>query len=304
MAFAKTVVGIVEPVVGSSFTEENSSFVCEDLEMAFMDMGCTIVSRSAVKQLMTDIGATTSSDLLNLNLSQKTKLRQFKDAEYLIVPILRKLGTKITLLLKAVATSTGDVEQERMARISGNSLDDISDNLRYMIVAARSPVALLTPAFKMEDPPAFLIGSLNTWVRSALLDNGINVANITHFQPEDLMATTDQEYAALGRKLRVRYLIQMEIVDFDVKAIQSSVSIAGGRRITYKYHGSIVARMKVVDANDGSIMKEEGLVYDNALGSSSDAPPENFRDIYGEHMVTEMVKKFVVPRLVSIPGVK
>jgi serine/threonine protein kinase len=304
MSFAKAVVGIMEPVVGSSFTEDDSLFVYEDLRMAFMDMGCTVMSRSGMEQLLTDIGAATSSDLLNLSLSQKAKLGKFKDVEYLIVPILRKLGTKVTLLLKAVAASTGEEVQERMIRIRGNSLDEISDSLRNMIVATRIRVALLTPVFKMVDPPTYLVGSFNTWVRLALLGSGIYVASATHFQPEDLVATTDQDYAVLGRKLHVRYLIQMEIADFGIKVLRSSVSSAGGRLVRYKYNGSIVARMKMVDANDGSIIKEEVLVYDTAPGSSNDAPPENFRDIYGKQMVAELVEKLVVPRLVSIPGIR
>ncbi len=304
MAFAKSVVGVVEPVAGSSLTEENSSFVRDDLEMAFGDMGCKVLSRSGVKQLLTDIGATTSSDLMDLNLSQKAKLSQCQRVEYLIVPILRKLGTKITLLLQAVATSTGEVEQERMVRISGNSLDEISDRVRHMIVAARARVALLTSAFTMEDTPPFLIDSFNTWVRLELLVSGINVANMTHFQPEALLAATVQEYVALGRKLRVRYLIQMEIVDFDVKVLRSSVSIADRRLVKYKYNGYILARMKVVDANDGTTLDVLSIKWDKDLGSSKDVPPENFRDIYGKQMVTEMVKDVVVPHLVSIPGVK
>ena len=172
-------IGIAEPAVGSSFSQDDALAIWDELEACFKSKEYTLISRAALKQMMTEIGLTTSSDLLNMNATQKAKLGQIEGIKYLIVPSLRKLGTRITLSLKTVESSTGEVDQERTATLKATSLDDIADKLESALedmlkdkggtTVAKSSMAcaLLTPVIKMAAPPAYLQGDFNTWVQSA-----------------------------------------------------------------------------------------------------------------------------------------
>ena len=100
-------IGIAEPAVGSTFSQDDALAVWDELEASFKSKEYTLISRSALKQMMTEIGLTTSSDLLNMNSSQKAKLGQIEGIKYLIVPSLRKLGSRITLSLTTVESTFG-----------------------------------------------------------------------------------------------------------------------------------------------------------------------------------------------------
>ena len=53
------------------------------LESSIQSDEYKLISRGALKQMMTEIGLTTSSDLVNLNSSQKAKLGQIETVKYL-----------------------------------------------------------------------------------------------------------------------------------------------------------------------------------------------------------------------------
>ncbi len=310
-------IGIAEPAVSSNFSHDDALAIWDELEACFKSKEYTLISRSALKQMMTEIGLATSSDLLNMNAAQKAKLGQIEGIKYLIVPSLRKLGTRITLNLKTVESSTGEVDQERTATLKATSLDDIADKLESALedmlkdkggtTVAKSSMAcaLLTPVIRMANPPTYLKGDFNTWVQSAMLANGIklaNLADVSRFQTAGLTEMTDQDYAVLGRKLRVRYLIQTEITNFDIAATPWSSPETGAQG--YFYNGTISARMKVVNANDGSLVDAVPIEFNKNLGRSNGPQPAMFGDTYGKQMIAEIVTQVVVPRLAVIPGIK
>ena len=327
-------IGIAEPAVGSSFSQDDALAIWDELEACFKSKEYTLISRAALKQMMTEIGLTTSSDLLNMNATQKAKLGQIEGIKYLIVPSLRKLGTRITLSLKTVESSTGEVDQERTATLKATSLDDIADKLESALedmlkdkggtTVAKSSMAcaLLTPVIKMAAPPTYLRDDFNTWVQSALLANGIRSANCAWLRPEMLVGSfnvtnitdesrfqatgqtemKDQDYIVLGQKLRVRYLIQTEITNFEITATPWSSLKTGAQG--YFYHGMISARMKVVDANDGSLKDSVPIEWSKDLGRSTGPQPAMFGDTYGKQMIAEIVTQVVEPRLAVILGLK
>lgn len=316
-ATAADKVGIAEPAVGSTFSHDDALAIWDELEASFKSKEYTLISRAALKQMMTEIGLVTSSDLLNMNATQKAKLGQIEGIKYLIVPSMRKLGTRITLTLKTVESSTGEVDQERTAVLKETSLDEISDKLESAlndmladkggttVARASMACALLTPVIKMATPPSYLQGDFNTWVQSAMLANGIklaNLADVTRFQMAGLTEMTDQDYAVLGRKLRVRYLIQTEITNFEITATPWSSPETGAQG--YFYNGVVSARMKVVDANDGSLRDAVPIEWNKNLGRSNGPLPAMFADTYGKQMIAEIVTQVVVPRLAVIPGIK
>ena len=177
--------------MGSQFSKDDALAIWDELEASFHSKEYTLISRAALQQIMTEIGLVTSSDLLNMNETQKARLGQLKGVKYLIVPSLRKLGTRITLALKTVDASTGEVDQERTATLKATSLDEIADKLESAlddmlrndkngttVAKSSKKCALLTPVIKMAQAPSYLQGDFNTWMQSALLSKGIQLANL------------------------------------------------------------------------------------------------------------------------------
>ena len=310
-SFARTLVGIAEPIVGSSLTEDDARVVWDELEASFHRSDYVLISRAALKQMMTEIGLTTSSDLLNMNSSQKAKLGQIEGIKYLIVPSLRKLGTRITLALKTVESSTGEVDQERSATLKATSLDEISDKLEVTladmlrndkngttVAKSSKKCALLAPVIKMAQAPGYLQGGFNTWMQSALLSKGFqlaDLADVSRFQKADPTEMTDRGCAVLGRELRVACLIQFEITDFAI--INSSwTSYETGVRC-HSYSGRFRVRMKVMDANDGSLVDACPVVYDSFLGKTVNGMPPPPIESWAEQMIMKPVMEQIAPRL-------
>ncbi len=310
-SFARSKVGIVEPIAGSSLTEDDALAIWEDLEATFHSSDYTLLSRAALKQMMTEIGLTTSSDLLNMNASQKAKLGQIKGIKYLIVPLLRKLGTRITLTLKTVEASTGEVDQGRSATLKATSLDEISDKLEVTladmlrddkngtpVAKSSKKCALLTPVIKMAQAPDYLQGGFTTWMQSALLSKGIqlaDLADVSRFQKADPTEMTDRDCAVLGRELRVDCLILFEITDFAIFDIPWTSPKTGASG--HSYSGRFRARMKVRDVNDGSLVDACPVVYDSFLGKTVNGMTPPPVETWAEQMIMKPVMEQIMPRL-------
>ena len=311
-------IGIAEPSVGSNFTKDDALAIWDELEASFHSSEYTLISRAALKQMMVEIGLSTSSDLLNMNATQKAKLGQLEGVKYLIVPSLRKLGTRITLALKTVESSTGEVDQERTATLKATSIDEIADKLEVTLndmlrsdkggtTVARSSktCALLAPRIVMASAPSYLEGDFNTWLQSALLGNGIrlaNLADVSRFQKANLTAMTDRDYAVLGRELRVRYLIETEITDFaiiDVPWASPETGMSG-----HDYSGRFRARLKVIDANTGELRDVCPIMWDKPIARAINGQAPALLTAYAEQMIAGAVNEVVLPRLVQIPGIK
>ena len=307
-------IGIAEPAVGSQFTKDDALAVWDELEASFHSKEYALISRAALKQMMTEIGLSTSSDLLNMNETQKARLGQLKGVKFLIVPSLRKLGSRITLALKTVDASTGEVDQERTATLKATSLDEIADKLESAlddmlrndkegttVAKSSKKCALLTPVIKMAQAPNYLQGDFNTWMQSALLSKGIqlaNLADVSRFQSAGLTEMTDQDYAVLGRKLRVACLIQFEITDFAIIDVPWSSPETGASG--HMYSGRFRARMKVVDANDGSLVDACPVVFDSALGKTTNGMPPPPVETWAEQMITRPIMELIAPRLEQV----
>jgi hypothetical protein len=311
VACAKDKIGIAEPSVGSQLTKDNALAIWDELEASFHSDEYALISRAAMKQIMTEIGFATSSDLLNMNSAQKAKLGKIEGIKYLIVPSLRKLGTRITLALKTVETSTGEVDQERSATLKATSLDEISDKLEVTLAdmlrndkngttVARSSkkCALLTPVIKMAQSPANLQGDFNTWMQSALLGSGIqlaNLADVSRFQKAGLTEMTDRDYAVLGRELRVACLIQFEITEFAVIDIPWAAPETGASG--HSFSGQFRARMKVVNANDGSLVDACPIMWTGDFGRTMNPVSPPPVSTYYEQIIMKSVMEVIVPRL-------
>jgi len=142
-------------------------------------------------------------------------------------------------------------------------------------------------------------------LQSALLANGVrlaNLADVSRFQTANLTEMTDQDYAVLGRKLRVKYLIQTEITDFAVIDVPWSSPETGMSGHTYS--GRFRARLKVIDANDGSLKDVCPIMWDKMIAQTVNGQAQGLISAYAEQMIAGAVNEVLMPRLVQIPGIK
>ena len=138
-------------------------------------------------------------------------------------------------------------------------------------------------------------------MQSALLSKGIqlaNLADVSRFQKAGLTEMTDRDYAVLGRELRVACLIQFEITDFAIIDIPWASPETGASG--HSYSGRFRARMKVIDANDGSLVDACPVVYDSFLGKTVNGIPPPPVETWAEQMIMKPVMELIAPRLEQV----
>ena len=66
------------------------------------------------------------------------------------------------------------------------------------------------------------------------------------------------------------------------------------------YSGRFRARMKVVDANDGSLVDACPVVFDSALGKTTNGMPPPPVETWAEQMITRPIMELIAPRLEQV----
>jgi len=231
-----------------------------------VDGGYDLVSRSALKSMMTEIGLTTSSDLMNLNSSQKARLGEIKTVKYLLVPTVSKFGSRINFSLIVVDASTGSVDPEKKASETFSSLDEMADKLKDtlaeiglgMAAKKRGISAILYPVVREPRAPGYVGEDFNVLLEATLLNNGARLQNL---QSVDRILRKNRigylnevepaMYRRIGELLRVDYLIQANITRFS--CVFNRVYIAVTRSYRDICTGNIEGNVRIVSAQTGAL---------------------------------------------------
>ena len=120
---------VAEPVNKGGIKTEDVEAIWSMLESS-IGGDYEVISRAALKQIMTEIGLTTSSDLMNLNSAQKARLGQIKTVKYLLVPTVGKFGSRITLSLSLMNSSTGSIDPDGSISKVFRNFDELADQLK------------------------------------------------------------------------------------------------------------------------------------------------------------------------------
>ena len=103
--FAADKLAVAEPVAKGGMKAEEIEAFWGMLETSVKSDEYKLITRGALKQMMTEIGLTTSSDLMNLNSSQKARLGQIETVKYILVSEIGKFGTRVNCTMKILDTS-------------------------------------------------------------------------------------------------------------------------------------------------------------------------------------------------------
>lgn len=302
---------VAQPVAKNAVTAGEIEMLWSILESCIDSEQYQLVSRAALQQIMTEIGLTDSSGLVNMNSKQKAQLGKLEGVKYILVCELGKFGSRLNCTMRIVDGTTGEIDSKRTANLRVKDLDELADKIEYTIDKLLSDgkilpeSALLTLDMKIAPVPAYLANEFNSRLESALLDNGIPLQNLQSVSKilkdnriGNLYELEPKMFRQIGELLEVQYLIQCRITRFDVVSTTYHVAETGasGKRTI----GYLDGNVRVVSAQDGKVM-----------GSVNFEHQLNFRDLgyqttkdwmaedYGKYLIKTVMNDQIVPKLLK-----
>lgn len=267
-----------------------------------------LVSRSALKQILTEIGLAENSGLANLNSTQKAKLGELKTVKYILVSNIGKFGSRLHLALMVLDASTGESLPDRKSVETADNLDELADKLPDMLAGiglgqrpkVRGLFAMLEPVCLEKDSPEFLRESFTSAMENALIEKGIRLRNLRTVVPllqknhiGSLDAADPAMYARVGKLLRVDSLIQPIITRFSTEIKQEY--IAASKRNVVRCIGTFDGSVRILSATTGELVAtipfRQKIDFDE-VASSEDTGDWTDED-YGRYMMENVLPQIV-----------
>ena len=315
-AFTADKLAIAEPVGKGGVRAQDIEAFWGILETSIHSNEYKLISRAALKQMMTEIGLTTSSDLVNLSSSQKAKLGQLETVKYILVSEIGKFGSRLNCTLKILDSSTGEIDQMRTTNLRVRDLDELADKIEATLQTLLSDSkqlqmsAILRPVIRVPGYPDYLAEDFNVLLENALMNNGLKLQNLQSVTKilrknhlDNLNELEPKMFVKVGQLLEVQNLIQATITRFEIARIPYHVEETGARG--FRYIGYIEGNIRVVSAQNGQV-----------LASIPFGERVNFRDLdhsmirdwvpsdYGKYMIRTVIPLNIVPELLKTPVLK
>lgn len=257
---------VAEPAAKGGIKSEEVEAIWNMLEASVNSDEYELVSRAALKQMLTEIGLTDSSGLVNLNSAQKAKLGELKTVKYLLISTVARFGSRLNLSLMVLDASTGEIDPGRKGSLTVNSLDELADKLNDTLqeiglrkaAAKRGISAILVPVVRVPGAPMYLGETFNVRLEAALLEQGIKLQNLQSVAKildknhiDNLYEAEPAMFVRIGELLRVDNLIQATFTRFscDVK----SEYIAVTRKTVVRRIGNLEGNVRIVSARTGEV---------------------------------------------------
>ena len=314
-AYAADKLAIAEPVGKGGVPAADIEAFWGILESSVQSDEYTLISRGALKQMMTEIGLTTSSDLVNLNSNQKARLGEVEGVKYILVSEIGKFGTRLNCTMRILDASTGEIDQARTANLRVADLDQLADQIESTLQTMLSDdknlktSALLTPIIKVSAP-AYLAEDFNVRLESSLMEKGLRLQNLQSvakiLKKNDLDNLNELEpkmYVKVGKLLEVEMLIQATITRFEIEKIAFNVAETGAKG--FRYIGHLEGSVRIVSARTGetlaSVPFEERVNFrDLPISMTRDWTVDD----YGKYLIKTIIPAEIIPALVNSPALK
>jgi hypothetical protein len=266
--------------------------------------GFELISRSALKQMLAEIGFTDTSGLTNPNSVQKAKLGEIKTVQYILISEVNRFGARYNVNLLLVDSSTGSINPDKRGSVTVNSFDEFSDKLPDTLremglgrpVALSGRAALLEPVIKQAGTPPYMRDQFNDRMQAALLENGIRLyqlQNIRRILSANNIAALDEAepamYARIGELLRADYLIQPVITTFATRIDRKFIKASN--RTVIKCIGDMNGSVKIVNAKTGDLLASipfrNRIDFADLDDDMTDWTPED----YGNYLIEATLKE-------------
>ena len=263
-AAAADKLAVAEPVGKGGVQADEIETFWGILETSIHSNEYKLISRGALKQMLTEIGLTTSSDLVNLNSAQKAKLGQLEGVKYILVSEIGRFGSRLNCTLKILDSSTGEIDQMRTANIRVADLDELADKIEAELDKLLSDEkslkrsAILTPVILVSGAPSYLAEDFNVRLEEKMIDQGIrlqslksvdkilrknNIGNLTEVEP--IM------FRKIANLIAVDYLVQARINRFSCDRKREYLELS--RSYVDRYLGNIEGNLRIMSGKDGEI---------------------------------------------------
>ena len=340
--FAADKLAIAEPVGKGGMKTEDIEAFWGILEASVKSDEYKLISRGALKQMLTEIGLTASSDLVNLNSAQKAKLGRLEGVKYILVAEIGKFGTKLNCTMKILDASTGEIDQARTHNLRCSDLDDLADKIEPALEDMLSRqkagygseevrVAMLAPrpAYRPHDTKSYINANgfrcqtytlshkdimldFNAGVKSAIVKQNIRLQYFTALdkflrkQNLDSIGEMDSyAYQKLGRELRVTYLIVVTIPRFEITVGEKYIAESGAVSKIYMTDIECLVEVRNVEKK-GDVVYQEIFADKQDLRRSVDrAALRNWTvDDCGKYAIFSLIQNQIVPWLGNIKEFK
>lgn len=308
--FGADKLAIAEPVGSGGVKAEDIETFWAILEASIQSDEYKLISRSALKQMMTEIGLTTSSDLVNLNSSQKAKLGQLETVKYILVAEIGKFGSRYNCTIKILESSTGEIDQQRTANLRVADFDELADKIEPTLQVLLSDEkksnvsAILYPSICIDNAPEYLASDFNVRLENALLNKGIHLQNLQSVAKilrknnlDNLNELEPKMFVKVGKLLEVETLIQATITRFKIFGKKYYVEETGASGI--RWIGNLEGNIRIISAQNGQVIAsvpfEESIRFRNL---DRDMTRDWTLEDYGKYLIKMVIPK-IVPELVK-----
>lgn len=315
-SFAADKLAIAEPIAKGGMKPQEIEAFWGILESSVKSDEYTLISRAALKQIMTEIGLTTSSDLMNLNSAQKAKLGQIATVKYILVSEVSKFGTRVNCTMRILDSSTGEIDQARRANLRTKDLDELADKIEATLQNMLSDnkqlqmSAILHPIVRLQKYPDYLVSDFNARLENALLNSGVKLQNLQSVDKilkknnlDKLHELEPKMFVKIGKLLEVQVLVQAILTRFEIAVIPYDVEETGARGV--RYIGYLEGSVRIVSAQTGLVLATvpfEEQVNFRRLDRSM-TRDWTLRD-YGKYLIKTVIPQKIVPELLKVQALK
>ncbi len=314
-AFAADKLAVAEPVGKGGVPASDIEAFWGILESSIQSDEYTLVSRGALKQMLTEIGLTTSSDLVSLNSTQKARLGEVEGVKYILVSEISKFGSRLNCTMRILDATTGEIDQARTANLRVKDLDELADQieaaLQKMLADDKSlhRSAILAPVIKVSAP-SYLADGFNVRLENEMLDKGLRLQNLQSvakiLKKNDMDNLNELEpklYVKAGKLLEVEMLLQATITRFEIDKIAYNVAETGNSG--FRYIGNLEGSVRIISAQTGETLGS--VPFDERVDFRT-IPISTRRDWtiddYGKHLIRTVIPQKVIPGIMKSPAFK
>ena len=223
---------VAEPVNKGGISASDIEAFWGILESSINSDEYTLISRGALKQMLTEIGLTENSDLVNLNSAQRARMGEVEGVKYILVSEVGKFGTRINCTMRIVDATTGEIDTARTANLRVRDLDELADKIEATLDKLLSDdkelmmSAILMPNLQIAKIPDYLAETFNIRLESGLLAGGVRLQNLRSVAKilrdnnlDGLYEMEPKMFRKVGGLLEVQYLIQATMHIISITAI-------------------------------------------------------------------------------------
>lgn len=307
-------IAIAEPIAKGGVKPAEVEGVWDILEASFVSDKYELVSRSALKTMLTEIGLVESSGLVDLSSEQSAQLGKLKGVKYILVPTITRFGSQYNLLIRVIDASTGVIDQKRSANLRVTDFDEMADRIEPVLAQvlsdskSRAVSALMLPVVRCKAP-SFFAETYGSHLESTLMTNGVplqNLQSVSRILSQnglgDLNELEPKLYVKIGKLLEVEHLISTVITRFEI--VQTQRYIAASNRTVVNVTGNVAGTLYVISATTG--MKEATLPMETKVDFrylEEDTTEWTLED-YQRALIRYSISPEMLAAVLQIPGIR